>query len=160
MFAYIHKQHHAHANTSLDPDKYASHGSMWWMPLKWATLMPHYIVYIVTNEKVRNKSQFIMYYVTLASVMALLHIMSAPVIRVWILPQIAATGMLAFALDYLPHAGLPAGRHKNTRNVSTSVLAGCLTFMQSLHAVHHANSRVPWWRYRYEVKKKADAIRA
>ena len=58
LFAYIHIQHHRHANEDADsdPDHYTSEGAWWSLPFRWLTIDLWYTRYFLRNRKRRPRS--------------------------------------------------------------------------------------------------------
>jgi fatty acid desaturase len=53
-FGYIHIQHHRHSNDDdEDPDTFASHGSPWGLPLRWASVEYYYLKYYLPRARSR-----------------------------------------------------------------------------------------------------------
>lgn len=53
-FGYIHIQHHRHSNDDeQDPDTFASHGSLWVLPLRWSMVEYFYIKYYLPRGRSR-----------------------------------------------------------------------------------------------------------
>lgn len=154
-FRAIHRQHHASTNHDTDPDMWASHGPFIIMPLRWASLFIFYLYYAITHDEIYISYTF---YMCLFLCIVMLWIIGAPVLAMWIIPQFLATLILAFTLDFLPHAWLKPGRYRDTRMVSTNFLVAVMTFMQSMHIVHHVNSKIVWWKYYRHLPKLVESI--
>lgn len=154
-FRDIHRQHHASTNHESDPDMWATHGPIVLMPLKWATLFVYYLYYASTHKSIRVSYTF---YACIVAGMGVLWAFGAPVLQVWVFPQFLATSILAFAFDFLPHAKLGQGRHKDTRIVSTNFAVGVFTFMQSMHIIHHVNSKIVWWKYYRHLPRIVESV--
>ena len=68
-------------------------------------------------------------------------------VALWLLPGLVASGMLAFAFDWLPHH--PHGiqkRYQDTRAIDIPGL-GLLLLGQNFHNIHHLYPKVPFYRY-------------
>ncbi len=82
------------------------------------------------------------------------------VLMLWLLPAVAATTLLAFLFDWLPHRHHDRrGRYHDTRAIDHWVL-DVLMLGQNLHLVHHLYPRVPWFRYRAVFNEGQEHFRA
>jgi len=70
------------------------------------------------------------------------------VLVLWVAPAFLASGLLAFAFDWLPHAPhSERRRYLDTRVIEGRALSALL-FCQNYHLIHHLYPRVPFYRYR------------
>lgn len=160
-FVAIHLWHHARTN---DPDEDPDHwvaGPAWQVPLRCLTILPRYEWQFFTRPSKPMKAQLPAAAAGLAVLLALavaagLGFGWTPVLVLWLLPGVLATGLLAFAFDWLPHHPHDArGRYVDTRVIEGGRLLHWLLLGQDKHAVHHLWPRVPF--YRYDAVWRAEA---
>lgn len=155
-FRLLHLRHHAKTNhVGHDPDLWVA-GSRWWsIALRCASILGHYYVVFLTGRlgdrpavrQARNVA--VATVVAIIATVALLASVSSlgVVLALWVLPAWAASTVLAFAFDWLPHhPHTVAKRMHDTRIV---IVPGLWLPMlwQNYHLVHHLYPRVPFYRY-------------
>lgn len=64
-----------------------------------------------------------------------------------VLPRALLVYVHALYVNYLPHAGLPAGRYASSRILPVPEPVGWLMLHHNYHALHHAHPAIPWHRY-------------
>jgi len=77
-----------------------------------------------------------------------------------VVPRLALCYVHAFYLNYLPHVGLPAGRHQGARMITVGRATSWLMLQHNYHALHHAFPAIPWHRYARAYPRVADELRA
>jgi fatty acid desaturase len=126
-FRVIHLMHHRWCNDaasgpggfSLDPDSYGGHGTVFTLPLKWATNMFYYFFYVgrltyysahggsdvVPNNIVQYRTETLVTYalLQLAKLWAASQLGAAGVVVYWSLCKVAAALLLIYSFDFLPH---------------------------------------------------------
>jgi fatty acid desaturase len=156
-FKLLHLRHHAHTNDAQrDPDYFvAGYG-----PLRVAAaclrILPHYYREFLVGVHSTSKgfrAQRRRVIGGLAVLLAFVGTMTVfgygvPVFVVWMLPTLLATGMLAFAFDWLPHH--PHDVQERYRDTRVILMPGLnlLLLGQNYHLIHHLYPRVPFHRYK------------
>jgi len=167
-FAYIHIQHHRHANDDAeDPDTFASHGSPWSLPLRWSMAEYFYLRYYLPRARSRPVSELAETLVMLALSLTGLAIAIATgniwtLAVVFLIPQRIGLTVLAWWFDWLPHHGLKdtqrTDRYRATRNrVGAEWLFTPVLLSQNYHLVHHLHPSVPFYRYLRTWKRNEEA---
>ncbi len=160
LWRFVHMQHHRFTNhdDDSDPDLYASHGSGWTMPLRWATIDVKYTLFYLRHIGSRPRSEKVELAATLGLTVAVFAALIATgygfdLLVLWILPSRLALFGLAWGFDWLPHHGLsPSGERNDhfpsTRNrVGLERLLTPLMLYQNYHLVHHLHPVIPFHRY-------------
>ncbi|MGB3547378.1 MAG: fatty acid desaturase [Saprospiraceae bacterium] len=158
MFKRLHLTHHQHTNDpEVDPDYWAS-GPWYLLIFKLTTIIAdyhyHYWRYTFTllsrpdTRKEFFTSLFGIILIYGAGAAWWVFFGGASLLFVWILPAVAATTVLAFAFDYLPHRP----HDKRERYTNTRILLGgkvwdALFFKQNYHLIHHLYPNVPYFHY-------------
>ncbi|WP_407685770.1 fatty acid desaturase [Mycobacterium sp. HUMS_1102779] len=167
-FAYIHIQHHRHANDDdEDPDTFASHGSLWSLPFRWSLSEYFYLRYYLPRARSRPVSELAE---TLAMLFLSLTGLTVAVITgnfwtlavAFLIPQRIGLTVLAWWFDWLPHHGLEdtqrTDRYRATRNrVGAEWLFTPVLLSQNYHLVHHLHPSVPFYRYLRTWKRNEEA---
>ncbi len=167
-FAYIHIQHHRHSNDDdEDPDTFASHGSLWLLPLRWSTAEYFYLKYYLPRARSRPVSELAE---TLTMLILSLTGLTAAIVTgnfwilavVFVIPQRIGLTLLAWWFDWLPHHGLEdtqrTNRYRATRNrVGMEWLFTPVLLSQNYHLVHHLHPSVPFYRYLRTWKRNEEA---
>jgi ferredoxin-NADP reductase/fatty acid desaturase len=167
-FAYIHIEHHRHSNDDdSDPDTYASHGPVWQLPVRWATVDLAYGVFYARRLRSRPKQELgetaVVLTLTLAGVAVTIATGSIWMLAaVLLIPQRLALTLLAWWFDWLPHHGLEdtqrTNRYGATRaRVGMEWLFTPLFFSQNYHLVHHLHPSVPFYRYLATWRRNEEA---
>lgn len=157
-FAFIHIQHHRHANDDdEDPDTFASHGALWQLPLRWPMVEYFYLKYYL--PRIRSRPVAEVTETVLMSALSLTGLIVAvatghfwTLAVVFLIPQHIGLAFLAWWFDWLPHHGLPdtqrSNRYRATRNrVGAEWLVTPVMLSQNYHLVHHLHPSVPFYRY-------------
>lgn len=155
-FKVLHLQHHAHVNHGDDdPDHWVASSNPVGVAARCFTIMPYYYFTLLvgpssrTNagRKVRRISILTLLAFVAVAALATVVGLGAEVFALWIGPAIAASGVLAFAFDWLPHHPHDGKeRYHDTRIILGPGLP-LMTMWQSYHLVHHLYPRVPFYRY-------------
>ena len=126
VFKLIHLMHHRHANEgAADPDSYAGEGPEWQLPLRWASTFQYYVAYASAYTRFvrrdgapksaaleaqkrlvrRTESDFMRFHLSVLGVGSFLCLRghAAALLTQWVLPQVAASLLLVFSFDYIPH---------------------------------------------------------
>ncbi|MEQ9504477.1 MAG: fatty acid desaturase [Deltaproteobacteria bacterium] len=155
-FRVLHLTHHSHTNDpERDPDHWVAGNSYFAVAARCFTIVPRYLADFFAGRTSKTKAArdgrnasalfFVVLALVLGGVVALGY--GVEVIALYVAPAIVASGMLAFAFDWLPHHPHDVqGRYVDTRIVLFPGL-GLLTLGQSYHTVHHLYPRVPFYRY-------------
>jgi fatty acid desaturase/ferredoxin-NADP reductase len=157
-FGYIHIQHHRHSNDDdEDPDTFASHGSPWGLPLRWASVEYYYLKYYLPRARSRPVTEVAetLLMLTLSLTGLAVAIVTGnfwTLAIVFLIPQRIGLTILAWWFDWLPHHGLEdtqrSNRYRATRNrVGAEWLFTPVLLSQNYHLVHHLHPSVPFYRY-------------
>lgn len=157
-FAYIHIQHHRHANDDdEDPDTFASHGSLWLLPFRWSTAEYFYIRYYLPRARSRPVAEVAetLFMLALSLTGLIVAIVTGnfwTLAVAFLIPQRIGLTILAWWFDWLPHHGLEdtqrSNRYRATRNrVGAEWLFTPVLLSQNYHLVHHLHPSVPFYRY-------------
>jgi ring-1,2-phenylacetyl-CoA epoxidase subunit PaaE len=164
-FNYIHIQHHRHANDpQRDPDRFATHGPAWKLPLRWALMDVFYAIWYTRRlpERLRRSwrrpmaelaETVIVFSVTSAGICAAVATGNFWVVAIVVLiPQRIGFVILGWSFDWLPHHGLEVtqreSRYRASRNrVGMEWLLTPLMLSQNYHLVHHIHPWLPFYRY-------------
>ena len=155
-FRVLHLQHHSHVNDGdADPDHWVAGDNAASVAARCVTILPYYYFTLLfgpssrTNagRKVRRTALWSLGAMAIGVAGLALAGLGTEALALWVAPAVLASGVLAFAFDWLPHQP-----HDNTeRYHDTRVLLGpgfaVLTMGQSYHLVHHLYPRVPFYRY-------------
>ncbi len=155
-FKVLHLQHHAHVNHGEDdPDHWVASSNPVGVVARCFTIMPYYYFTLLvgpssrTNAGARVRRISMMTLVTFLAVGGVFAVFGLwlEVLALWIGPAIVASGILAFAFDWLPHHPHDGKeRYHDTRIILGPGLP-LATMWQSYHLVHHLYPRVPFYRY-------------
>ncbi|OSC38505.1 fatty acid desaturase [Mycobacterium decipiens] len=167
-FAYIHIQHHRHSNDDdQDPDTFASHGSWWGLPLRWAMVEYFYLKYYLPRARSRPVTEIAetvtMFTLSLTGLtVAIITGNFWTLAVVFLIPQRIGLTVLAWWFDWLPHHGLAdtqrTDRYRATRNrVGAEWLFTPVLLSQNYHLVHHLHPSVPFYRYLRTWRRNEEA---
>lgn len=155
-FRVLHLTHHSHTNDpERDPDHWVAGRGVLGVVVRCITIVPRYLTDFFSGRTSRLKSArdartvSIAYFVAQAALLLGLVLagFALEVLFLVVVPAIVASGLLAFAFDWLPHHPHEVqGRYVDTRVVLFPGL-GVLTLGQSYHTVHHLYPRIPFYRY-------------
>jgi ferredoxin-NADP reductase/fatty acid desaturase len=157
-FGYIHIEHHRHSNDdNNDPDTFASHGTWWQLPFRWAAMDLAYVPFYAQNLRRRPRAEVAE---TAALMMMTVTVIATTIVTgsfwlllvIYLIPERIAMFVLAWWFDWLPHHGLEdtqtENRYRATRNrVGMEWLFTPLLLSQNYHLVHHLHPSVPFYRY-------------
>jgi phenylacetate-CoA oxygenase/reductase PaaK subunit len=157
-FGFIHIEHHRHTNDDEhDPDHFASHGTWWQLPFRWAAMDLPYVKFYAQNRKRRPRRELaetgVLLALTLAVTATTLVTGSFWLLAViYLIPERIAVVFLAWWFDWLPHHGLEdtqsENRYRATRvRVGMEWLLTPLMLSQNYHLVHHLHPSIPFYRY-------------
>lgn len=158
-FRYLHMQHHLHTNEPKDdPDYWCSANNKLFLVLSWATIDLHYIYYYAKHWNDRPKAErrgFIRHFLVNWAIFGLLMYLGYgwEALFFWAIPGRIGIFILAFSLDYLPHAPYKVLQKDNpflaTRiRVGQEWLLTPLLMHHNYHLVHHLYPLAPFYRYR------------
>ena len=159
VWRFIHMQHHRFTNhdTTQDPDHYTQEGPAWQRLPRWATIDLFYLVFYMRHwgsRPAKERREEIIGLTLMVAVFAALLISSGfwALAVIVLIPGRLTIIYLAWAFDYLPHAGLhhkPAeDKFKATRiRVGGERLLSPVMLYQNYHLVHHLHPRVPFHKY-------------
>jgi|tagenome__1003787_1003787.scaffolds.fasta_scaffold20989002_5 phenylacetate-CoA oxygenase/reductase PaaK subunit len=167
-FGFIHIEHHRHSNDDdHDPDTFASHGTWWQLPFRWAAMDVSYLDYYARNLRRRPRAELIetgmLMTATAAGIAAAIATGTIWMVAViYLIPERIAMTVLAWWFDWLPHHGLEdtqrENRYRATRNrVGMEWLFTPLLLSQNYHLVHHLHPSVPFYRYIATWKRNEEA---
>jgi len=155
-FKAVHLQHHSTVNTpGKDPDHWVRGSHPLTVAARCLTMVPHYYWMFLgpmardtrVNRRARAVSIAVLVALLGAIVLGIASGFGAELFWLWLLPAWLASGVLAFAFDWLPHHPHgDTGRWTNARVLDLPVLP-FLLLGQSHHLVHHLWPRVPFYRY-------------
>ncbi|MEC7521853.1 MAG: fatty acid desaturase [Myxococcota bacterium] len=155
-FRVLHLRHHSHTNDpERDPDFFVA-GSPAMAPLRCLTTIPRYYAEFLFGAASRSKAAkkergallvgLGLFVATAVGLSALG--LWREVLALWIAPALAASAILAYFFDWLPHhPHRSRERWHDTRAIDVGLLDAPL-LGQNLHLVHHLFPRVPFYRYR------------
>ena len=167
-WGFIHIEHHRHTNDDEhDPDHFASHGSWWQLPIRFAALDAPYLGFYIHNLHRRPRAEVAESGALLAISIALI---TTTLITgsfwlfavIYLIPERIAMIVLAWWFDWLPHHGLEdtqsQNRYRATRNrVGMEWLFTPLMLSQNYHLVHHLHPSVPFYRYLKTWRRNEEA---
>lgn len=167
-YAFIHIEHHRHANDDEnDPDAWASHSRWWQMPLRWPFPELMYSGFILRTLRSRPKPEVAETLGMLTLCMSGLGVAIATghfwtLAVVFLIPQRIGLIVLLWWFDWLPHHGL-ADTQRSNRYGATRARVGMewlytpLMLSQNYHLVHHLHPSVPFYRYRKTWHRNEEA---
>ncbi len=152
----LHLRHHGVTNDpETDPDMWVAAQGPVRLALRCVTILPHYYWQFLFGPTRQTKSAREALPAALVGMLGLLALLAATLwagvggwaLWLWVGPAFAATGLLAFAFDWLPHVPFKSReRFLNTRIIESRALAWVL-LAQNYHLIHHLYPRVPFYRY-------------
>lgn len=155
-FRHAHLTHHRFTNEiGRDPDRWTGLGPAWALPLRWATIEPHYYVFYWREWGGRPASEraaFLASWAVQASLLGALAVSGRgwDALWFWVVPARAAMFLLAFSFDWLPHqpyAALQSEDRVRATHVTSLPLLTPLWLWQNYHLVHHLYPALPCYRY-------------
>lgn len=168
-FRHAHLTHHRFTNeVGRDPDRWTGLGPPWALPLRWATIEPHYYWFYAHQWRSRPAEERAAFLASLAVQAGLLAWLfsrgqAGDALWFWVVPARAAMFLLAFSFDWLPHQPYAAlqseDRYRATHVISLPLLTP-LWLWQNYHLIHHLYPAVPCYRYASVWREERDALRA
>lgn len=157
LFRVLHLRHHSFTNhPEKDPDHWVKGQSALSVALRCLTIFPHYfrdfflgLTSRTDQARASRNASLLSFAMMVLAALALSAIgFGREVLSLWVLPAVLASGLLAFAFDWLPHAPhVERRRFLDTRIIEGRALSALL-FFQNYHLIHHLYPRVPFYRYR------------
>ena len=155
-FKAVHLRHHGTVNrTGVDPDLWVRGATPIAVALRCLTIVPHYYakLFEMSHESaalrtalLQSAATVVVFVGAAAALVATGH--AAELFALWLVPGWLASGLLAFAFDWLPHHPHDGtGRFDNARILEGGPLLTALLVAQDAHLVHHLWPRVPFYRY-------------
>lgn len=156
-FKVIHLTHHSHTNDAeRDPDFWVAGNNPLSIALRCLTIVPHYYSDFLVGptsktaaaKKARVSTVGVLGTLVAGMIAAAAAGYGVELLVLWVGPAVVASGMLAFAFDWLPHQPHNVqGRFRDTRIV---LFPGLETLLlgQNYHLMHHLFPRVPFYSYR------------
>jgi fatty acid desaturase len=156
-FKAVHLRHHGTVNRDgRDPDLWVA-GPTWWSTVgRCLTIVPHYYRLFLGPMAAESPALRQARNVAVVALVGLFTLFGALVVTgqglnlltLWILPAWLASGLLAFAFDWLPHhPHRSTDRFTNARIVLGGRLLTWALLWQNYHLIHHLWPRVPFYRY-------------
>ena len=162
LFRVLHLRHHSFTNhTEKDPDHWVHGAGALSIALRCLTIFPHYFrdffVGVSSHSdaaRAARRSALVSFLMMVFVALALSALgLGLQVLVLWVMPALLASGLLAFAFDWLPHTPhAERRRFLDTRVIEGRALAALL-FSQNYHLIHHLYPRVPFYRYRALFEK-------
>ncbi|TBR25961.1 delta(12)-fatty acid dehydrogenase [bacterium] len=163
-FRHAHLTHHRFTNeVGRDPDRWTGLGPWWQLPLRWATIEPHYYVFYAREWDRRPAEERAAFLASWAVQAALLWALGWDALWFWVLPARAAMFLLAFSFDWLPHqpyAALQSEDRIRATHVTSLPLLTPLWLWQNYHLIHHLYPAVPCYRYARVWEEEGEALKA
>ncbi len=165
---FIHIEHHRWANDDQhDPDRFASRGRWWQLPVHWAVMDAPYVAYYIRHQPRRPRAEVAENAAMLLFTVALVVTACLTgtlwwLVLLYVIPERIALVVLAWWFDWLPHHGLTDTQKENqyraTRaRVGMEWLLSPLMLSQNYHLVHHLHPSIPFHRYRATWRKNQEA---
>ncbi len=155
-FRHLHLKHHAHTNDpERDPDFFVAARRPLAVVARCFVIMPHYYWEFLVGpssrargfQRERPRVLIAIGLFVLTAVVLTATGLGREVLLLWLLPAFLASGLLAFAFDWLPHHPHDVqGRYLDTRVILFPGLE-LLLLWQNYHLIHHLYPRVPFYRY-------------
>jgi fatty acid desaturase len=156
-FKALHLRHHGTVNrVGRDPDLWVASPTIVGVVLRCLTLIPHYYVVFLGSmaaespqlRRARNESVLGWVGLTLVALGWVASGHGWALVVLWLLPAWLASGLLAFAFDWLPHhPHSETERFTNARILDVPGITWLLLW-QNYHLIHHLWPKVPFYRYR------------
>ena len=170
-YARNHLRHHAHTNTSADPDLMVK-GPMWQLPIKWAVgnifmfvgampggqklterIVAKLGVPIPAAETERDKSDRarLLWLVRIELVVLLATIPFGwfwPAFLLWWLPSRVGVLYLSILFQWLPHFPFDRTDRFGATRINRFPGSTWVLLQQDRHLIHHLYPQIPWYRYR------------
>ena len=168
-FRMMHLAHHKHTNDpENDPDIWSGSGPRLLLPLRWITQDLHYYGIILRSWSTQSRSHRyeIVGVVALQAVLVTTAVTAGfgiEVLCLRLIPARIATGMLAFALDYLPPRPHKT-RAREDRFRATHIIDNRLLTLplmgHNYHLIHHLYPGAPFYRYGRIWNERKDMLKA
>ena len=155
-FRVLHLQHHANTNDpERDPDFWVRGSNPLGVAARCITILLAYEhnFFLGAASKTRaaqtEKRTVILGFVVLLAMLALLIIsgLGREALWLWVVPGLLASGVLAFAFDWVPHH--PHTVRERFHDTRVLLVPGLTLPMlwQNYHLIHHLYPRIPFYRY-------------
>ncbi|MEM9462421.1 MAG: fatty acid desaturase [Myxococcota bacterium] len=154
-FVALHLRHHSNTNDpKRDPDMWVAGQGVASVAARCMTIVPHYYWEFLMGPTARSPAGARARRATVGMVVGIVLVMgvgawlgvAAWLGWLWVGPAVLASGVLAFAFDWLPHhPHVERARHGNTRPLGAWL--GIPMLGQNYHHVHHLYPRVPFYSY-------------
>lgn len=155
-FRVLHLTHHSHTNDpERDPDYWVAGAHLGAIVLRCLSIMPHYYGDFLLGstsrtraaQKARASTVFVLLALIVFVVVCFVLGFGVQVSLLWLIPAVLASGMLAFAFDWMPHVPHNSQeRYYHSRVVTFPGLAVPM-LGQNYHLIHHLYPRIPFYRY-------------
>lgn len=168
-FRHAHLTHHRFTNEiGKDPDRWTGLGPAWQLPLRWATIEPHYYWFYAREWRRRPHDERAAFLLAWGAQGALLALLVASghgwdALRFWVGPARAAMFLLAFSFDWLPHQPYVALQSKDrirATHVTSLPILTPLWLWQNYHLIHHLYPAVPCYRYAAVWREERETLKA
>lgn len=168
-FRVLHLTHHSHTNNpERDPDFWVAGKGPLQTALRCLTIVPHYYADFLLGptsktaaaKKARPSTVGVLATLGFGLGAAVAAGYGPELLTLWVGPAMLASGLLAFAFDWLPHQPHDVqGRFRDTRVV---LFPGLETLLlgQNYHLIHHLYPRVPFYNYRDCFEATRDELEA
>lgn len=165
-FRSLHRQHHAHTNDpQLDPDAWVAGRSLPVVVLRCLLILPRYYAFFVAGPREQRNPLWqtggFHIFALFAFIVAFRSGAGWTLLLLWPGAAVLASGLLAFAFDWLPHHPHRLGPAVRRTRVVLAPGIQWLTLGHHLHLVHHLWPDVPFWAYgRVFDSARADLVSA
>lgn len=159
VFSYVHRTHHKHTNhPERDPDYWVASKRPLRVLLACLSMLPDYYYFYFSRSValLRNPRERSGFFASIAFLLCVGIAFAAwgwtagfaEPLLVWFAPALAASTLLAFIFDYLPHR--PHQERRRYRDTRITLFPGLdfLLASQNLHLIHHLYPSIPFYRYR------------
>jgi ferredoxin-NADP reductase/fatty acid desaturase len=155
-FRVMHLLHHAHTNDpERDPDHWVVGGNALSVAARCLTIVPYYYAGFLFGRSSQTAAARSGRLPTVLGVAVFLAAFGAlcaaglasQAVWLWLVPAVLASGMLAFAFDWLPHH--PHALQERYRDTRVLLIPGATVALlgQNYHLIHHLHPRVPFYKY-------------
>ncbi len=155
-FVALHLRHHSNTNDpERDPDMWVAGQGPASIMARCMTIVPHYYREFLVGPTARSAAGARARRSTVGMVVGLVLVfglgtwlgLGTMMLWLWLVPALCASGVLAFAFDWLPHhPHVERARVGNTRLLDSAWLTVPM-LAQNYHLVHHLYPRVPFYAY-------------
>lgn len=156
LFRWGHIQHHVHASSKNDPDRWCFEGPKWLLPVRWMFIDAWYFSFVLRSRNATAykhlKPTLVMMAVTLTAFGVLTYLgYGWEVLFLWFIPTRITSLTLGFAFFWLPHEPHDTPQSENFTRATTIrkgwewLLSPVLQY-QNFHLIHHLFPRTPFFR--------------